>query len=104
MKRARISLSDAAANDILEQVAWYEEQTNARLAKRWESAISQALLRIVKNPHSGAPSSFKAVELRGVRRISVAGFPRHLIFYRIDKDSLLILRVVHGARDLQSLF
>jgi toxin ParE1/3/4 len=104
VKRARISLSDAAANDILEQVVWYEEQANARLAKRWESAISQALLRIVKNPHSGSPCSFKAVELRGVRRISVAGFPRHLIFYRIDKDSLLILRIVHGARDLQSLF
>ena len=50
MKRPRISLSDTAANDILEQADWYEEQANARLAKRWERAVSQALLRVVKNP------------------------------------------------------
>jgi plasmid stabilization system protein ParE len=35
VKKARISLSDAAANDILEQADWYEEQANARLAKRF---------------------------------------------------------------------
>jgi toxin ParE1/3/4 len=104
VKRLRISLSDAAANDILEQADWYEEQANARLGKRWQSAVSQALLRIVKNPRSGSPCSFKASELRGVRRIGIAGFPRHLVFYQAEKDTLMILRVIHGARDLESLF
>jgi plasmid stabilization system protein ParE len=36
--------------------------------------------------------------------MSVSGFPKHLIFYRVEKDTLLILRVIHGARDLESLF
>ena len=104
MKNARISLSDAAANDILEQADWYESQANARLGKRWESAVSQALLPVVRNPRSGAPCTFKAVELRSLRRIPIAGFPRHLVFYRAEKDTVLILRVIHGARDLESLF
>jgi len=104
MKRPRISLSDAAANDILEQADWYEEQVNTRLGRRWESAVSQTLLRIVQNPRSGSQCSFKAVELRGVRRVPIAGFSRHLIFYRVEKDALLVLRVIHGARDLESLF
>jgi len=34
----------------------------------------------------------------------VPGFAKHLIFYTIENDKLLILRVVHGARDLESLF
>jgi len=36
--------------------------------------------------------------------MSVPGFSKHLIFYTIESDRLLILRVVHGARDLESLF
>jgi plasmid stabilization system protein ParE len=34
----------------------------------------------------------------------IAGFPKHLIFYRAEKKDIKILRVVHGARDLETLF
>jgi toxin ParE1/3/4 len=66
--------------------------------------VSRALLRIVTNPRSGAPCSFKSIELQGIRRVPIAGFPKHLVFDRVEKGTLLILRVVHGARDLESLF
>jgi len=33
----------------------------------------------------------------------IAGFPRHLIFYRAEEEEIRILRVVHGARDLESV-
>ncbi|HWW15869.1 MAG TPA: hypothetical protein VN310_14505 [Candidatus Dormibacteraeota bacterium] len=39
-----------------------------------------------------------------MRRMPIAGFPRHLIFYRAEEKEIRILRVVHGARDLESLF
>ena len=39
-----------------------------------------------------------------MHRISVAGFPKYLIFYQAREGEILILRVVHGARDLESLF
>jgi toxin ParE1/3/4 len=32
------------------------------------------------------------------------GFTRHLIFYRPIKNGVEIIRVVHGARDNESLF
>jgi plasmid stabilization system protein ParE len=34
----------------------------------------------------------------------VAGFTKFLIFYLSREGETLILRVVHGARDLESLF
>jgi plasmid stabilization system protein ParE len=34
----------------------------------------------------------------------VRKFPKHLIFYRIENGKIVILRVIHGARDLESLF
>jgi plasmid stabilization system protein ParE len=85
VKQSRISLSDAAANDILTQADWYEQQANARLGKRWDSSVTQAILRIVKNPRSGALCTFKTLELRNVRRVPIAGFRRHLIFYRVER-------------------
>lgn len=36
-----------------------------------------------------------------VRRIE--GFPKHLAFYRIADDHVEIVRVLHGARNLDAL-
>lgn len=104
MKKLRVALSDAAIADILEQSDWYETQANRNLAKRWEEAVTGTLLGIVRNLGAGAPCKFTAPELRGTRRMPVAGFAKHLIFYQFSESEILVLRVVHGARDLESLF
>ena len=104
MTRARVALSEAAVADILEQAEWYTEQSGPNLAKRWDGAITSTVLHIVKNPRAGSPCNFTAEELGDVRRVSVSGFPRHLLFYQIRKTEIFVLRVLHGARDLESLF
>ena len=104
MKPYNIVLTDAAVSDILEQAAWYEEQSGLRLAHRWEQAVTSVLLRIATTPAAGAQCTFKAADLKGVRRMPVPRFPKHLVFYRFDSQELIVLRIVHGARDLESLF
>jgi toxin ParE1/3/4 len=103
VKRAGLLLSDAAVADILEQADWYLSQSGVALAGRWEKAVTFAALRIVKNPLSGAHCNFKSSELSDVRRATIPGFPKHLLFYKFDKRSVFVLRVVHGARDLERL-
>lgn len=103
MKRPRIVLSDAAVADILEQSDWYEEKSGKKLAKRWERSVTSAVLRVVEMPGAGALCNFKSTELHDVRRISLPGFPRHLLFYEFKEKEILVLRVLHGARDLESL-
>jgi toxin ParE1/3/4 len=104
VKPSQIVLTDAAVNDILEQAAWYQEQSGLKLADRWEKAVSSILLRLAANPAAGALCSFKAIELAGTRRMPVPRFPKHLVFYRLQNEEMVILRIVHGARDLESLF
>jgi toxin ParE1/3/4 len=104
VKPRKIVLTDAAINDILEQAAWYEEQSGLKLARRWEQAVTSVLFRISGTPAAGAPCNFKAPELIGVRRVPVPRFPKHLVFYRLQKQEMVVLRIVHGARDLESLF
>ena len=42
--------------------------------------------------------------MKAVRYIPVKGFPRHLVFYRLTEDEVIVTRVLHGARDIASLF
>ena len=104
MKPRKIVLSDVAVSDILEQANWYQEQSGLKLARRWERAVTAVLLRIAKTPAVGAPCTFRVPELTDVRRVPVPRFPKHLLFYRFRKQELIVLRIVHGARDLESLF
>ena len=104
MKKPRIAFSDAAIADILEQSDWHEAQADWSLAHHWEEAATATLLRIAQRPRIGLRCSFTADELRGTRRMPVAGFAKHLIFYQSRERKILVLGVVHGARDLESLF
>ena len=103
MKRPRLLLSDAAVADILEQAEWYSVQSGEALAHRWEKAVTSSVLRVVHRPALGALCTFRAVELRDVRRTTIPGFAKHLLFYKFKEEEILILRVVHGARDLERL-
>lgn len=103
MSVTKVVLSDIAALDIIEQSDWYHEQSGSTLAKRWERAVTAALILLEKRPNSGSPCLFKALELQDVRRLSISGFPKHLIFYRAASEGLEVLRVAHGARDLEAL-
>jgi plasmid stabilization system protein ParE len=103
MNRAKLRLTDVAVSDIRDQADWYEQRSRHALARGWEKEVTAALIRIEKNPRSGAKCGFSANELQGIRRMAIAGFPRHLIFYCAEEQEITILRVVHGARDLESL-
>lgn len=103
MSAVKVIVSDAAALDILEQSDWYHDQVGSRLARRWERAAASALIFLTTNPRSGSPCRFKAIELQDVRRAPITGFPKHLVLYRLTEEGLLVLRIVHGARDLEAL-
>ena len=103
MKPNRLVVSDAAAADIVEQADWYSTQADRALVERWENAVTSAITQVVKNPNAGAPCNFRPRELRNVRHIAIPGFRKHLLFYTVDLERIFVLRVVHGARDLEPL-
>jgi plasmid stabilization system protein ParE len=66
--------------------------------------VVASIERVAENPQLGASCNFDEDELHGIRRISITGFAKHSAFYQVGKRELIILRVAHGARDLESLF
>lgn len=77
---------------------------DAPLALRWENAVTSAVSNLIARPAAGTPCTFEPPELSGLRRTAIHGFPKHLLFYQLDDKEVFVLRIVHGARDLEHLF
>jgi len=43
-------------------------------------------------------------QLEGLRRFPVHGFESYLIFYLPHPEGMDVIRVLHGARDIDNLF
>ncbi len=55
-------------------------------------------------PGIGERRESRNPRLHGLRIWRVEGFENHLIFYRPADDGIEIVRVLHGARDIDRIF
>ena len=90
-------LTPSAERD-LGQIWQYIAQDSEQAANRVLSAIEKALWRIVETPGIGHLRE----DLSSCRSRFVL-VHSYLIVYRLETTPLLILRVLHAARDVQSL-
>ncbi len=68
---------------------------------RFLDAVDQTIQRLVAMPGTGALFDTKKPDLSGLRCSTVSGFRNHLIFYRPTREGIEIIRVLHGARDVE---
>ena len=89
--------SDAALHDLTE--IWFTLALDSRTAAmRVVEAIDRRILALADFPEMGPIREDVAPDLR----MLVEG--NYLILYRVRSEAVEIVRVVHGARDLASLF
>ncbi|MCK4342975.1 MAG: type II toxin-antitoxin system RelE/ParE family toxin [Phycisphaerae bacterium] len=92
-----------AADADLEQYAVFIDIDNPGAARRFISAVTTTLERIVEMPSMGRRREFKNPILVGLRSWPIRGFNNYLIFYRPSDDGIDVIRVLHGARDVESI-
>src|SRR5260370_42333585 len=93
-----------AGLDLLEQFVYFGERAGLELAQRYFAAVDETCLQLVKHPHSGTPYNSGIARLTGMRRVAVKGFEKYLLFYLPHENGIDVIRVIHGARDIDSLF
>lgn len=89
--------------DLLQHFIYIGEE-NLDTAERFLSAVEDALAKLSEMPGMGPTRAFTKPELRDVRSWPVKGFQNYLIFYRATEKRLEVMRVVHGARDVDRIF
>jgi toxin ParE1/3/4 len=95
--------TEEADNDVFD-IACYLSDQQEDLGFRFYECVDATYQQIVENPKWTGLGHFRQAELRGIRICPVKKFSNHLVFYRIEADKVVILRVFHGARDYMNLF
>jgi toxin ParE1/3/4 len=87
----------------LVEIADYLAQGSLAAAERFLQAAEQAFAGLAAMPGLGSPWESSNPRLQEVRTWSVPGFRKYLVFYRPTADGIDVLRVLHGARDLDAV-
>ena len=90
--------------DVLEQFLYLADHATVEVAERYLMAVDRTCARLAKQPRSGTPYDSGVARLEGMRRVPVSGFMAYLLFYMPRADGIDVVRILHGARDIQHLF
>lgn len=100
----KIYVRPIAREDILRQYRYYLIEENApNAARRFLESVEAATSSIRRAPGMGAPKLLHHPLLSGLRSWAVPGFNAVRIYYLHSKKQIVILRVLHGRRDVDSL-
>lgn len=95
------SLSEDAERHLT--AIWtYIALDNLKAADRFLEAAYDTFIELANMPLLGRHRSFSSINVDDIRSFHVKGFRKYLILYRPTASGVLVLRVVHGARDLET--
>jgi toxin ParE1/3/4 len=94
------------AHEDVRNIALYIAEDNPEAARAFRVAIENACETLGALPEIGSAYNLADSELKGLRMLPLRKFKKYLIFYRISAEESVteIVRVVHSARDLPTLF
>lgn len=97
----RILRRPKAASDA-EAIADHIAKDSLETALRFLENTELTLLALAESPGSGTRFESAHNELANLRFRRVSGFPKHIIFFIEHEDAIEVVRILHGARDLDS--
>jgi toxin ParE1/3/4 len=101
MKRHRVLVTAAAARDIADIHAYVAKQDGDRRASQLLDRIEAVLGKLAKLPLRG--NHPKELAALGIHDYRETRFKPYRVIYRVIEDSVYVLLVVDGGRDMQSL-
>ena len=98
------SVKPRAATDLDEYADYLSQEAGLEVAIQFLNSAQVTFALLADYPNMGWPARLKHPELKRLRVFRVTTFENMLILYRPLANGVEILRVVHGARNLQALF
>jgi toxin ParE1/3/4 len=92
------------ADRDLEAHAFYIARRNPAAAERFLNASEEALGLLAEFPELGSPCSFKNPAWSNLRSWALRRFRNYVIYYRPLPEGIEVVRVLHGAQDVEHVF
>jgi toxin ParE1/3/4 len=95
-------IRDPADADI-DEIADFIAQDTLDAGRRFYDAVWHDLQRLAEMPRMGARRRSSQPRLVNLRSWPVSGYRNYLILYLASDDGIEVLRIIHGARDVDRI-
>ena len=99
----KLIIRNLATQDLRQQANYILANGNVGAAEHFLELAEATFAQILLVPGIGKPVSFVVNRMGEVRQWRIKNFQDYLVFYRVQEDRVEILRVLHGARDLEGI-
>jgi toxin ParE1/3/4 len=99
----RIIRSDLALNDLEEQ-AEYIRLRSPRAALRFLDAAESLFRQLASMPGIGERFETANPLFEDLRCFPIPKFPSRVVYYRPLQDGIVVIRILHAARDADRIF
>ena len=89
----------AAIEDITQIHEYLNSEASLELADRFVMAVEHTVQQVSDFPYAGALVPGRSIRILSMRRWPVKAFPRYYIYYTADDQRVIIVRIIHSARD-----
>ena len=94
----RVQITSPALDDLADLWSFHARESDPR-AQAWVDAILKTIALLEVTPLIGHDR--QESYLKGLRSLT---HKRYIIFYRMQGSDVQVLRIIHGHRDLESVF
>ena len=100
----KVSYRQAASDDVVRQFRYYLVTLNLPdVAVRFRTAVRQTVQSLQQHPLVGPRCRSSNPQLQTLRTWAVAGFEAIRIYYLLDEDTIHVIRILHGKRDVKRI-
>ncbi len=99
----QIIINDEAHLDLIDIAYFISSRSDPDTAERVVKHILGTYTKLSENPGLGVIRDFGRPHLRAMRMIPVSDCPNYLVFFKVEDDQLQVIRVLHGARNIERL-
>lgn len=100
----KVSYRHTASDDVVRQFRYYLVTLNlAEVAIRFRDSVRRTVQALRQHPLVGARYRSSNPQFRNLRSWPVVGFEAIRIYYLLDDDTIRIIRILHGKRDVKHI-
>jgi toxin ParE1/3/4 len=100
----KVSYRQAARDDLVRQFRYYLVTLNLpAVAVRFRTAVRQTIQLLQQHPLVGPRYHSSNPQLQTLRTWAVTGFEVIRIYYLLDEDTIRVVRILHGKRDVKRI-
>jgi toxin ParE1/3/4 len=100
----KVSYRQAARDDVVRQFCYFLVTLDLPdVAVRFRTAVRQTIQSLQQHPLVGPRYRSSNPQLPTLRTWAVAGLEAIRIYCLVDEDTLRIIRILHGKRDVERL-